>query len=184
MMTPSPEFVGTVVEYGSLVMLWGCDPSGPKIPCGYQKSVNQDKCNRWKCCWRSDGCFRIGCEIWVKISDAVFGGAILALIIFLINCSDNSIVTIGFNYFRCDISCLEFNGNLWVIYTLLWSFRQRSRSWFFTTMIFYNDFFTIQFFYNAIFYDEIVYNDFIYNEFFYNDFFTMKLFSNNVFFCN
>lgn len=62
MMTPSPDFVGHVVEYGSLVMLWGCDPNGPKIPCGYQKDATRQKCNRWKCCWNEQGCFRIGCE--------------------------------------------------------------------------------------------------------------------------
>ena len=60
MMPPTPDFVGHVVEYGSLVMLWGCDRAGPRIPCGYQKQATKEKCNRWKCCWNQDGCFRLG----------------------------------------------------------------------------------------------------------------------------
>ena len=63
MIQPSPDFYGHVVEYGPLLMLWGCDPEAPKIPCGYQKQADRGKCNRWKCCWRDDGCFRSGCNL-------------------------------------------------------------------------------------------------------------------------
>ena len=68
MMKPSPAFHGHVVEYGSLVMLWGCDPSGPMIPCGYAKNVNADKCNRWKCCWAQNACYRIGYKIMITLN--------------------------------------------------------------------------------------------------------------------
>ena len=70
MIQPSPDFYGHVVEYGPLLMLWGCDPDAPKIPCGYQKQANRGKCNRWKCCWRDDGCFRSGCNLKMRVTSS------------------------------------------------------------------------------------------------------------------
>lgn len=70
MIQPSPDFYGHVVEYGPLLMLWGCDPEAPKIPCGYQKQANRGKCNRWKCCWRDDGCFRSGCNLKMRVTSS------------------------------------------------------------------------------------------------------------------
>lgn len=36
----------------------GCDAAIPSLSCGPSGYVSEDHCNRWKCCWRENRCYR------------------------------------------------------------------------------------------------------------------------------